>query len=83
MDLFVCMRSMFFFSFGLVFSCSWNESKCIGVFDIAVRIIIIVINTIIIIVAIYIQGTLLVEVDFIIITCRSSNTFPMPCQGFV
>lgn len=73
------------FSFGLVFSCSWNESKCIGVFDIAVRIIIIiVINTIIIIVAIYIQGTLLVEVDFIIIiTCRSSNTFPMPCQGFV
>lgn len=71
-----------FFPFGGVFSCSWNESKCIGVFDIAVRIII-VINTIIIIVAIYIQGTLLVEVDFIIITCRSSNTFPMPCQGFV
>lgn len=83
---FVCLFvwGQCFFSFGLVFSCSWNESKCIGVFDIAVRIIIIVINTIIIIiVAIYIQGTLLVEVDFIIITCRSSNTFPMPCQGFV
>lgn len=82
--LFVCMRSMFF-PFGLVFSCSWNGSKCIGVFAIAVRIIIIiiVINTIVIIVAIYIQGTLLVEVDFVIITCRSWNTFPMPCQGFI
>lgn len=67
------MRSMFF-PFGLVFSCSWNGSKCIGVFAIAIRIIIvigIVINTIIIIVAIYIQGTLFVEVDFVIITCRS------------
>ncbi len=72
-----------FFPFGLVFSCSWNGSKCIAVFAIAVRIIIIVINTIIIIVAIYIQGTLLVEVDFVIITCRSWNTFPMPCQGFI
>lgn len=78
----LCMRSMFFFPFGLVFLCSWNGSKCIGVFAIAVRIIIIVINTIII-VAIYIQGTLLVEVDFVIITCRSWNTFPMPCQGFI
>lgn len=24
------------FSFGLVFSCSWNESRCVDVFDIAV-----------------------------------------------
>lgn len=70
---FVCLYEvnvfLFFFLFGLVFSCSWNGSKCIGVFAIAVRIIIVIINTIII-VAIYIQGTLLVEVDFVIITCR-------------
>lgn len=55
-----------------MFSCRRNESKRIDVFDIAVCIIIVIINTII--VGIYIQGTFLVEVVLVIITCRSTKT---------